>query len=118
MTVAPGETICEIAALDATGAKAFVAQTRDGPRAAFVARSPDGATVWAYVNSCPHIGSPLDLQDDVFLTVERDAIQCSTHGALFALADGACFHGPCKGRHLAPVPVGLEGRRIVLMEAT
>ena len=62
-----------------------------------------GDTVHAYINSCPHIGAPLEMQPHQFLNVEKTHIQCSTHGALFNIHDGICVSGPCVDETLKPV---------------
>lgn len=98
-----------LADLDATGAREVVVEEADGRRlSVFVVRTPDGGAA-AYVNSCPHRGMPLNWQPDVFLTPERDAIQCAVHLARFRLEDGACFLGPCRRQRLERVPVEVRG---------
>ena len=67
-----------------------------------------GAEVSVFVNSCPHLGVPLDWAPDRFLTADGTQIVCSTHGALFALADGLCTDGPCEGAFLQAVPSVLQ----------
>jgi nitrite reductase/ring-hydroxylating ferredoxin subunit len=64
--------------------------------------------VYAYINSCPHIGTPLDLQPGKFLSHDKKNIMCSTHGALFEINTGHCTFGPCKDDHLEVLPVRLE----------
>ena len=56
-----------------------------------------------YVNSCPHIGVPLNWSGDDFLTRDRAHIICATHGAEFLIATGRCISGPCIGDHLEPI---------------
>lgn len=72
-----------------------------------------GGKVRAYVNSCPHVGAPLDLTKGQFLDFERTHILCANHGALFRIEDGHCLSGPCKGKDLAPVPVEVRDGYIV-----
>ncbi len=51
-----------------------------------------------------HVGWPLAPFGDRYLTREKDLILCSGHGALFAIADGACVAGPCsRGLTIWPV---------------
>ena len=69
---------------------------------------------YAYVNSCPHVGTPLDLWPNEFLAEDGRTIVCSTHGALFEPDSGFCIAGPCAGDHLAPLPVRVEGDQIVV----
>ena len=41
-----------------------------------------------YVNSCPHLGSPLDWVPNRFLSADGRHVLCATHGALFRIEDG------------------------------
>lgn len=103
---APGVALCRLDEIADPGAKGF--QFRDGEAlfAGFVVRR--GASVVGYVDRCPHAGSPLALMGDRYLTREKDLIVCSAHGALFAIAGGACVAGPCVGARLSPWPVRIE----------
>lgn len=67
-----------------------------------------GDTVFAYVNSCPHVGTPLDMWPGRFLTRDGEYILCATHGALFRIEDGHCVAGPCVGRGLTPIDVAVR----------
>jgi len=62
-----------------------------------------GGELYAYINSCPHQGTPLETFPDKFLSEDGSLLVCSTHGARFRVADGACISGPCLGKNLAPV---------------
>lgn len=64
----------------------------------------------AYVNRCPHIGTPLDLVEGRVWTHDRQHLICATHGALFEPATGLCIKGPCLGQSLEPVPLQLADR--------
>lgn len=64
--------------------------------------------VYAYHNSCPHIGVPLEWLPDQFLDSEGELIQCATHGALFVIETGACIAGPCVGESLEPLPLVIQ----------
>ena len=78
-----------------------------------------GERVVVYVNSCPHVGLPLDPAPDRFLDAKRSVIVCSAHGARFRIEDGECVSGPCYGECLEAVPVRVdeEGRVIVPADA-
>lgn len=67
-----------------------------------------GETALVYVNSCPHLGAPLNWQPDDFLSPDGSVIVCATHGATFDPASGLCLSGPCRGASLEAVPVRLE----------
>lgn len=62
-----------------------------------------GASVFVYVNRCPHIGAPLDFRPGQFLNLEKTHILCANHGALFNIDDGRCVAGPCAGDRLEAV---------------
>lgn len=100
------QRLCRLHDLADPGSQGFTLQTPEGLKDIFVVRR--GEAVYAYVNHCPHTGSPLDWQPDQFLNLDRTLIQCATHLALFRIADGYCVDGPCAGQALTPVVVTLE----------
>jgi len=59
--------------------------------------------IHVYVNSCPHIGTPLDWMPDQFLSRDGTKIICATHGAEFRIDGGECTLGPCRGDFLEAV---------------
>ena len=61
--------------------------------------------VHAYVNACPHMGWPLNLQADVFFAPFAPLLQCVSHGALFEPDSGKCVAGPCFGQRLQSLDV-------------
>jgi nitrite reductase/ring-hydroxylating ferredoxin subunit len=73
----------------------------------------DGA-YHAYVNRCPHVGTPLDLWPNEFHTEDRRALICSTHAAIYEPASGLCTAGPCAGDHLTRLPLRHEGAAVVV----
>ncbi|MCH2355435.1 MAG: Rieske 2Fe-2S domain-containing protein [Pseudomonadales bacterium] len=68
-----------------------------------------------YFNRCPHLGTPLEWEEDRFLDADAALIQCSTHGALFRIEDGRCLAGPCKGKYLQAVPFIID-EGIIMVE--
>jgi nitrite reductase/ring-hydroxylating ferredoxin subunit len=101
-----GRRLCRLDEIPEGGGKGFWFG-RDVERfGVFVLRCSTGFV--AYVNSCPHRGTPLDWQPDRFLDVSGRLIQCATHGALFRIADGVCVNGPCTGAALKPAAVRLR----------
>lgn len=56
--------------------------------------------LYAYANECPHLGTPLNWQEDTFLDSDSELIQCATHGALFIIETGHCVSGPCARANL------------------
>ena len=77
-----------------------------------------GQNVFAYVNSCPHIGAPLDWKPGQFLTRDRTEILCAVHGARFVIEDGSCVAGPCVGRGLVAVEIVIQDGEIFAPEPT
>jgi len=68
----------------------------------------------AYVNSCPHVGTPLDLWPNEFFTDDGRVLICSTHGAVFEPTTGHCIAGPCVGDRLTPLPLALDDGTLVV----
>ncbi|GJM14426.1 MAG: hypothetical protein DHS20C12_28290 [Pseudohongiella sp.] len=71
---------------------------------------------YLYRNRCPHLGTPLEWEEDRFLDADGALIQCSTHGALFQIEDGHCLAGPCLGKHLQAVPFELDDTHMLVEE--
>lgn len=72
----------------------------------------DGAEVRAWRNICPHAGRRLDWAPGQFLRAKDGSLVCAVHGATFALADGRCTAGPCRGQALAPVALEVRDGRV------
>ncbi len=110
-----GRVLCRLADIEDGQAKGFTLGAGRDEREIFVVRE-DGQ-VFGYVNSCPHLGTPLNWQDDRFISDASGLILCATHGALFEIADGACVSGPCAGQALEAVPAALDAEgQVVLIE--
>jgi nitrite reductase/ring-hydroxylating ferredoxin subunit len=69
---------------------------------------------FAYLNRCAHVGTPLDLWPNEFLTADGRALICATHGALYEPASGRCTAGPCVGDALTRLPLRQEDDEIVV----
>ena len=111
MAARNGTRLCGLAEIDDPGVKGFVLS--HGMRIFVVRR---GAKVFGYANSCPHQGTTLDWNPDVFLTFDQTHIQCATHAAWFRIEDGFCVAGPCLGQKLYAVPMRLAGNDVILAE--
>ena len=98
--------LCDIIDIDDNGSAGFVVDTHDGRCGLMVVRK--GNTVYSYLNSCPHIGTPLEIQPNRFLNQSGQYILCATHGALFQIEDGLCIAGPCVDDKLTPVAVNIR----------
>src|SRR5262245_9565413 len=99
-TVAPGHTATFRLAHDGRSVSGFVVN--------------HGGQYRAYVNTCPHIGTPLDLWPNEFYDDAGRDLICSTHGALFDPLSGRCIAGPCMGDHLTALPLTLEGDTLIV----
>lgn len=68
----------------------------------------------AYVNACPHQGTPLETFPDRFLDQAGRLFVCSTHGARFRVEDGFCVSGPCEGKSLQAIACTVENGVVVV----
>jgi nitrite reductase/ring-hydroxylating ferredoxin subunit len=88
------------------GCREFSVGAGDWPFRGFVVRKGDD--VFAYQNYCVHVGHPLNWAPDSFLTKDRSAIICASHGAVYEIDSGLCVAGPCKGKNLRRVAVDVR----------
>lgn len=63
---------------------------------AFVVRY--GGRAFAYLNRCSHVATELDWLPGLFFDFDAEHLMCSTHGAFYDPATGACRGGPCAGQ--------------------
>lgn len=108
---APKRILCRMDEIPDGGAKGF-GPAPGGFTGLFAVRQADRVAV--YVNSCPHIGTPLDWAPDKFLSADGSRIVCSTHGAEFGVMDGTCLRGPCLGARLEPVMIEIKDGAILV----
>lgn len=106
-----GVKLCPLEDIAAGTARNFVLQMRAGRFHGFVVREAGG--VRGYVDACPHMGLPLALKLDDYLTPDGALIACGWHGALFRIEDGYCLGGPCAGQALVRWPVTVADGWIV-----
>lgn len=111
----PSEVILDLADIPDGGAREVRLAGDDGPVEVFVVRL--GQNVHGYVNRCPHLGVPLNWKPDTFLDAEGRVIVCAMHGAEFAIEDGACLAGPCRGQGLTPVEVDFRNGKVAVRGA-
>jgi len=105
-TPAPQTPLCRFDTLADPGARGFCFEDGGQIFRGFVVRQ--GRQVFGWRDQCPHIGLPLTLGDDRYLTRAGDLILCCSHGAMFRIADGVCVAGPCVGQGLRPWPVKIS----------
>ena len=110
--MAKNTRICDVNQIEDGGSDGFVIDTKTGRCGLMVVRQ--GESVVSYLNSCPHVGTPLDIQPGRFLSQSGNHILCTTHGALFQINDGLCVAGPCVNDRLTPVSVEIRGGGIYL----
>ena len=79
-------------------------------------RDPQGE-VRAWFNVCPHAGRRLDFAPGKFLRSKAGELVCAVHGASFALPQGNCVAGPCRGDCLRAVPVHVAEGEVRLGQA-
>ncbi|MBV1795845.1 Rieske (2Fe-2S) protein [Siccirubricoccus sp. G192] len=103
--------LCRLEDIPEGGARGFPAAP-GGFTGLFAVRK--GGRVFVYVNSCPHIGLPLEPLPDRFLDHRRQAIICAAHGARFRIEDGTCITGPCIGEALEAVAARIEEGQVVV----
>ena len=103
--------LCRLADIPDGGSKGF--EIGEGPEAFVFFVAGTGERIYAYENSCPHTGGPLDWTPDRFIDQESGHILCATHGALFQLETGQCLAGPCAGDWLRALRVSVDGEDIV-----
>jgi nitrite reductase/ring-hydroxylating ferredoxin subunit len=93
-------------------AREFRFGRRGGAFSMFVIRQ--GGTVHAYVNICPHYGTPLNDRAPTFLTDDGTRIRCTTHFSEYRIDDGLGVAGYGEGCWLDPVPVAVVDGKIVV----
>jgi len=88
----------------------------ESPQGEVIVARRDGQ-VYAYRNSCPHLGIELNFQPDVFMDLDHDYLECVNHGALFRVEDGHCVWGPCAGQALEAVAIQIRDGAVWLSAA-
>lgn len=95
----PDDVLCRLDDIDPDlGNLRLLWFDRDGQRRVFLLRRGDA--LFAYINECPHALSRLDHPPGDFLSLDRQRLECSFHGAQFEIDTGRCISGPCFGRGL------------------
>lgn len=97
--------LCHLDALPDGAARGFDPQGC-GRDTLFVVRR--GAALHAWVDACPHHGTPMPWRKDAYLDAAGERIVCYAHGAQFEIETGRCTLGPCLGQHLTPAPIVLN----------
>ncbi|MBV8621306.1 MAG: Rieske (2Fe-2S) protein [Curvibacter sp.] len=77
-----------------------------GRTTVFVVRR--GTQVRAWVDACPHHGTPLPWRKNAYLDASGVHVVCAAHGALFDPMTGLCILGPCLGDTLKAVALAID----------
>lgn len=101
------QVLCALADLADPGVKGFKV---DGD---LVIAVRWGDRVFGWINSCPHVGVPLNMEPDQFLDFTGNYLLCSYHGAIFVPTTGRCIRGPCKGQSLRPFSLSVSDGMVV-----
>lgn len=104
--------LCATDAIPDPGSKGFEVKLGRKTEGIFIVHK-DGQ-FFAYRNACPHTGANLEWQEDRFLDLDNNLIQCATHDALFTIDGGECIAGPCAGDFLEPVKLRIADGQIYL----
>jgi len=112
MTTIDYTVVCYLDELQDPGSRGMTLCANEQLLDVFIVRR--GMQVVAYLNSCPHTGGPLDWVPDQFLSLDKNYIQCATHGALFRFDDGYCIKGPCAGETLKAIPVIIHDGKVII----
>ena len=104
--------ICALERLSDPGSYGFSLELGGEIVDGFVVRR-DGEC-FAYRNSCPHTGAPLDWVEHQFLDLDGELIQCAVHDARFLIDTGECILGPCPGESLQPLSITIDDGNVYL----
>lgn len=105
--------ICHLEDISDPGSRGFSIDLNGEMLEGFVVQK-DGE-FFAYLNSCPHTGAPLDWVEHQFLDMDEALIQCSVHDARFTIENGLCVAGPCPGEKLQRLTVIKKDNAIFLL---
>ena len=95
--------ICNLDDLAESASRGFSVEINGESINGFVIQK-DGV-FYAYRNTCPHTGAPLDWVEHQFLDMDGALIQCAVHDARFMIEDGKCIAGPCVDEFLQKLDI-------------
>jgi len=98
--------LCRTSDIEDPGSKSFDVKIKRKTESVFVVHK--NGEFFAYLNQCPHTGASLEWQQDQFLDLDKELIQCATHDALFTINSGECIAGPCTGDSLQPLALSIR----------
>ena len=109
--------VCHVNDVIKRRAVGFVLARRDAEGRAVpfpIVITREAGKVYAYVNRCPHQGSPLDFEPRQFLDSSGKRLLCGKHGSEFEIGTGLCVDGPCKGEYLERVQALVDGEDVCI----
>ena len=108
----PGEVLCRLDEIPDGGALGL--SYGSGVKRFKIVLFRRADALYAYVNECSHLTSPLELRPGQFLISEDGKVYCAAHGAGFRITDGACINDVCAGKPLVKVAVEVVDGAIVM----
>lgn len=109
---AEGTVLCKLDDLPQQGGREVVLGEGDYCFRVLLIRTAGG--IRAFRNRCPHVHIPLNYEPDEFHILDDDVLMCAHHGAMFHIATGECFDGPCERSSLTAIPVIVQGNRVIV----
>ena len=110
---AAGSVLCKLSEIPEQGGKEVVLGEGDYAFRIVLLRFAGG--VRAFRNRCAHVHIPLNYGPDEFHVLDGDVLMCAHHGAMYRIADGFCFDGPCEGASLTAIPVAVTDGAVVVI---
>lgn len=104
--------LCKTSDIEDPGSRGFEVKIRRKTQDIFVVHK--NGEFYAYIDSCPHTGAPLEWQENQFLDLDGELIQCAVHDARFLIDTGDCIAGPCRGDRLQSLPLKIANGDIYL----
>lgn len=107
----PGTVLCAASEVPDAGGKEIVLGEGDYAFRIVLLRWSGG--IRAFRNRCAHVHIPLNYEPDTFHVLDDDVLMCAHHGAMYRIASGECFDGPCERSTLTIIPVDVRGTSVV-----
>lgn len=107
-----GAVLCDLRDIPELSGKEVVLGQGDYCFRILLIRTAGG--VRAFRNRCPHVHIPLNYEPDEFHILDEDVLMCAHHGAMFHIATGECFDGPCERSSLTAIPVVVQDNRVIV----
>ena len=105
--------ICQQNEIEDPGSRGFNVEFKGKSISGFVVKKDE--QFFAYLNSCPHTGAPLDCVEHQFLDMDGALIQCAVHDARFNIEKGLCLSGPCVGDSLQELTIIKQDNQLFLL---